>query len=228
MHLPRFATILCLAAALAAAGCSQQGFRVSNLAKADMDFAYDTGYRLMDQRLRQLADKLYRRNPRELRKGLVADREARVNQLFARPGPLRFSELGGVSGIDAINLALAEDYAGDRVFALMAGLVDMVRASYHYKTEFFMLDRLDPDKLYKSARNIEILVWRLAHSRDAGGNLLLLSNSRGDEPRNLSYMRLFGEMIAIQEMMAEMIAQKHNRMINRVTINMATLVFFPL
>ncbi len=110
----------------------------------------------------------------------------------------------------------------------MAGLVDMIRESYGYQAEFFLFDSLDSQKLYNSARNIEILAWRLAQNRDSRGNLFLLTNSRAGEPRNLSYERLFGELIAVQDLMANVISRKRDRVINKVAINLASFAFMPL
>ena len=65
------------------------------------------------------------------------------------------------------------------VAAFIAGMGSMLNAAFEEKTEFFMLDDLDPQKLYNSARNLEIAAWKLANARDAGGALLLLSNETG-------------------------------------------------
>jgi hypothetical protein len=82
----------------------------------------------------------------------------------------------GRSGTDAILLALRADFEGDRVAVFIAGMGGMLNAAFDEKTEFFMLDDLDPQKLYNSARNLEIAAWKLANARDAAGALLLLSN----------------------------------------------------
>jgi hypothetical protein len=56
-----------------------------------------------------------------------------------------------------------------------------------------------------------VLAWRLSNARDASGNLLLLSNSRPGEEENLSYERIFGKMIAIQDLMAFTMVGKWER-----------------
>ena len=43
-------------------------------------------------------------------------------------------------------LAFREDYGGDRVAALMLGLLTMADAAFEYKEEFFLLDSLDEQK----------------------------------------------------------------------------------
>jgi hypothetical protein len=100
----------------------------------------------------------------------------------------RLVELGGVRGADAIVLALKPEYSGDRVFAFGVGLSSMVLLAYNGKTEFYLTDSLDAQKLYNSARNIEIAAWKLANSRDLHGNLLIVSNEATGVP-NLSFER---------------------------------------
>jgi hypothetical protein len=221
---------LVLGLALALSACASGAFRPQNLAKTEVDQVTDLHIRTQEALLRALAVKLYRRNPRELRKQPGQTVEKRLQQLFGQPGELRFEELGGRQSTDAMLLAFDESYAGDRVFALMAGLTDMIRRAYGYKSEFFAFDPLDQQKLYNSARNIEVLVWRLSHKRDARGEPFLLTNEMGGEsqPDNLSFERLFGKMIALQDMMAEITADSSNRAINRVVQGAASMIFLPI
>jgi len=109
----------------------------------------------------------------------------------------------------------------------MVGLTTMVQYSYNNQKEFFMFDNLDQQKLYNSARNIEILVWRLANKRNKENESYLLTNSMADEPANLSFERLFGQMIAVQDMMARIVADRTNRTINHVMQTLASAVFLP-
>lgn len=217
-------------AILLLSACAPGNFRPQNLAKTETDQITDLHIRTLEGHLRSLTIKLYRRNPRELRKRSGMSVEARQRQLFSTPGELRFEELGNRQGTEAMLLAFDERFKGDRVFAVMAGLTDMLRRSYGYKSEYFVLDELDQQKLYNSARNIEILVWRLSHKRDAAGELFLLTNEMGeaDTPDNLSFERLFGKMIALQDMMAEVTADSGNRTINRVVQGAATMIFLPI
>jgi hypothetical protein len=140
----------------------------------------------------------------------------------------RFAELGQARGADAIVIALKPEYPGDRVFAFGVGLASMIYLAYNGKTEFYINDSLDPQKLYNSARNIEIAAWKLANARDARGELLLLSNEMADDVRNLSFERELGKMIAYQDVMAEIAAQRANRTIRRIVQSLATAVFLPI
>ena len=114
--------------------------------------------------------------------------------------------------------------------AFIAGMGGMLNAAFEDKTEFFMLDDLDPQKLYNSARNLEIAAWKLAAARDASGGLLLLSNemAQAAQPANLSFEREFGKMIGNLDLLSTLIADKGHRTIARVAQSLATAVFLPV
>jgi len=209
------------------AGCrnSIDTSSLNSLAKTSVDMVADTSLHELNRLLEDLLVKLYKRNPRELDKVSGMSIGQRQNQIFDTPGRLVFKELKNLQGTAALDLAFDPDYQGDRVFALMTGLTGMIRSTYNWKSELFMLDSLDEQKLFNSARNIEVLVWRLSNTRDTSGALLLLSNSRSGEEQNLSYERLFGKMIAIQDMMAFTVAGKWDRGVNTAV---KTAIFFPM
>ncbi|PLX99473.1 MAG: hypothetical protein C0622_10515 [Desulfuromonas sp.] len=208
--------------------CSNGQGRLVSLGKTDIDLVTDIHQRQAEELLRTLAGKLYRRNPRELHKCSSADLDQRLAQLFNAERNLSFAELDNRQGVAAILLALEPDYPRDRVFALMVGLISMVRSAYGNQPEFFMFDQLEPQLLYNSARNIEILVWRLKVRVDDGGTPLLLTNSREGEEPNLSFERLFGKLISLQDSMALIAAQKWDRTINLVVRGTASMVFLPV
>jgi hypothetical protein len=104
----------------------------------------------------------------------------------------------------------------------------MVFLAYNGKTEFYVTDSLDPQKLYNSARNVEIAAWKLANARGPGGELLILSNEMAGGAPNLSFEREFGKIIAYQDVMAQIAAQRTNRTIRRVVQTLATAVFLPI
>jgi hypothetical protein len=106
----------------------------------------------------------------------------------------------------------------------------MLNAAFEGKTEFFMLDELDPQKLYNSARNLEIAAWKLANARDGSGVLLLLSNEMASapQPANLSFEREFGKMIGNLDLLSALTADKGHRLIARIAQNLATAVFLPI
>ena len=196
-----------------------------SLAKTDVDMIADSSLRELNRLMGELLVKLYKRNPSQLDHAPGMSVGQRQVQIFDTSGRLSFAELGYRQGTDALNLAFDPLFKGDRVFALMAGMVGMVRSSYDWQEEQFMLDSLDEQLLFNSARNIEVIAWRLSNSRDAGGKLLLLSNSQPGEEENLSYERIFGKMIAIQDMMAFTVVGKWERGFNSV---LQKAVFFPM
>lgn len=136
----------------------------------------------------------------------------------------------GYSGVAAMQQAFREDFQGDRVLALMGGLGGMVHVAFNEKTEFFMTDDLVPQKLYNSARNVEIAVWRLSNARDRRGVLFLLSNEPASQgqPANLSFEREFGKIIGQLDMLAIVVADKANRSIVKVLQSVATALFLPV
>ncbi|MBU2706293.1 hypothetical protein KCM76_09860 [Zooshikella marina] len=209
------------------AGCGSQPFRVENLAKSDTDFVADTVRAEMRKHLATLMEKLYKRNPRELYKSGATIKQ-RQALLFDHYGPIRLPELKRKASTDAILLAFDDSFNGDRVMAVMAGLTDMIRQSYDYHDEFFILDELNQQKLYNSARNLEILAWRLQSRKTPSGKPYLITNSLQQDAVNLSFERLFGKMIMLQDMMAQIVSSKNDRTINFLVRGVATTTFLPI
>lgn len=211
------------------AGCSSDSRLLRNLAKTDIDFIADAHLREMNRLMQSLMVKLYKRNPRELQKASGISIEQRQRQIFSTPGRLIFMELDNRQGTDALELAFDSKFPGDRVFAVMVGLAGMVRSSYNWQEEQFLFDSLDPQKLFDSARNLEILTWRLSNRRDAKGEPLLLTNACGAEEENLSFERHYGKMIAVQDMLAFILAGKVDRGISRVAQGaLSSALFLPM
>ena len=208
-------------------GCGSNSNLIQNLAKSDINMVGDNHIQQSNTLLKSLVRKLYKRNPKELRKSGERSIEERIEQIFLDPGHLRFAELNNLESIDAMLLSFDESFQGDRVFALGVGLRGMFYRAYNEKAELFMLDKLDAQKLYNCARNIEILAWRLSHRRDGNGELFLLTNNTG-EPVNLSFERLFGKLIQVQDMMAKITADRTERTIKKIVHRLASAVFLPV
>jgi hypothetical protein len=150
--------------------------------------------------------------------------------LNALVGPRRldyYPGLGGKRSAQAIALAFDESYAGDRVAAFIFGMHSMLLDAYDGKHEFYVIDVLDPQKLYYLARNFETAFWKLRHDRDGYGQVFLLSNSLAGEG-NLSFERLAGKLIALQDLMAKVVADGSNRQIKNVIQRVTSAVFFPI
>ncbi len=207
---------------------AERGFRASDVAKSDIDVAAEAHAQESLASARLVMEKLYLRNPREWRKGSYASADAALARAFNPRFEFRFPELGQARGGNAILLAFKPEFQGDRVFAFGVGLASMIFLAYNGKTEFYLTDSLDPQKLYNSARNVEIAAWKLGNSRDASGQLMIASDEMTAEMRNLSFEREFGKIIAYQDVMAQIAAQRTNRTIRRVVQGLATAVFLPI
>ncbi|MFT3812797.1 MAG: hypothetical protein QM740_05405 [Acidovorax sp.] len=162
--------------------------------------------------LYRLMDKLYRRNPAELRKSGTATREQAVDKVRAAVLQREpWEPLQGKRDIAALGLALSPDFAGDRVAAFIYATADMIVTAHGGKTEFYLLDGFDAQYLYNAARNVEVAVWMLAQRRDAAGRPLLLADEIGPQGRNVSYEREFGKIIARIDLLAELTTEKYRR-----------------
>ena len=229
------AMIACLAVALGgcvASGSGPErshapGFTLADLAKSDLDKVTEVHHHYLFQSLRRFTLKLYRRNPGEWRKRGMTSAEAAVADLFDRDHRWRLEALNYRRGAEAVQIALNPDYRGDRVQAFAAGLAGMAQIALGDRAAFYMLDKIDPQRLYNAARNYEVAAWKLSQARDAEGRLLLLSNATGPVP-NLSFEREFGRMIATLDVLANALAEREGRNISRVIINTATAVFLPI
>lgn len=219
---------LLLVAVLFVAACASNGtVSPSQLAKTDIDRVLDAHHRAVFASLKVLADKLYRRNPREWRKAGLANEDQAIARLFDPATAWHQPELNGRYGVDAVLASLREDYAGDRVAAFIGGLGGMLHDTFNDKTEFYVFDDLDPQKLHNGARNLEIAAWKLANARAADGGPLLLSNEM-QPVQNLSFEREFGKMIGNLDLLSDIVADKTNRSVVKVIQSMASAVFLPV
>ncbi len=209
-------------------GCSSSGqFQIKNLAKTDIDEVSEIHMQQVTFLLRNLTEKLYKKNPAELKKNIDQTIESRLNRIFSCPPDKNMIELGNKDGSDAILLGFEPEYKGDRVFAMMYGLYTMIHKSYNSKCELFIPDSLNEQALYNSAKNIEIFVWRLNTRLKEDGHPLILTNSLEGEARNLSYERIFGKLIGLQDTMALIVSRKTGRIIKEVVL-FTGMAFLPI
>jgi len=224
-----FPFILSLLCIMALAGCASeskdvkcQPFEMKSLAKTNIDLVTELHQRVVFASLKELAVKLYKRNPREWKKEGHKSLEDAVATVTANP----FPSVHGKTSIDCIRLAFDEAFHGDRVKAFVAGLESMVLKSYDDHRSFYIHNMLDAQKLYNSARNIELASWLIRTKHDSHGNLFLLSSGEADEV-NLSFERLFGKMINAQDMLAQIMADTSSRQIKNVIQSLLT-AFIPI
>ncbi len=207
---------------------SNRPFHIQDLAKSDVDLVLEMQLNYSFEYLKEFMIKLYKRNPKELRKGGWQDINSVVKRVFGPGGASSAPMLRGKRSVDAMRLAFDDNYYGDRVLALVEGLRGMLLDSYSGKREFFLLDELNPQKLYNAARNIEIAAWKLNHDRNAQGQLFLVANEMAGPVQNLSFERLLGKMIAVQDSAARFVSQATNRRIKNVIQSIASAVFIPI
>ncbi|MFH2059994.1 MAG: hypothetical protein ABIJ59_13955 [Pseudomonadota bacterium] len=170
---------------------------------------------------------MYKMNPNELKKSLDQTIDSRIAQIFLCPSDKKYEEIEFKDGTGAILLGFEPKFKGDRVFALMYGLYTMIHKSYNNKCELFILDFLNEQNLYNSARNIEILVWRLKTRKTDNDQLYLLTNRLDGDVKNLSYERIFGKLISLQDTMALIVSQRTGRLIKQVA-HIAGMSFLPI
>lgn len=206
-------------------GCA--GYELKNLVKTDVDLVTDEIISESRRAVRELVVKLYKRNPQELRKIPGMTVEGRLAQMTVNRYELEFPELAGKQDVAAMELAFDPEYHGDRVFALSVGLGSMLRQAYSYKPEMFVTDSLDPEVLLASARNVEVLLWKLKNARKPSGEHYLISHEYRGVVDNLSFERLFGKVIVLQEMMARIANDSSNRAVT-TAVHAVSTVFIPL
>ena len=217
----------CSAPGTAPSARGSGGFDLGQLVKTDINRVAETHQQHVFASLRRLADKLYRRNPAEWRKGGAPSAEAAVSRIFDEKHRWRFASLGHRRDLEAMRIALHPEFRGDRVQALIVGLASMVQSALGDREVFYMLDDLAPQHLYNAARNVEIVAWKLSSTRDASGSLLLLSNEIG-EVSNLSFEREFGRVIGLLDALADIVEDETERTVTRVVQNITTAVFLPV
>ena len=221
-------TILRLIAAvyitIAFGGCSNLSLQstVKNVAKNDIDRVADTSIKTLDDLLLETTLELYRLNPDELKKFSGMDLQSRTTQIVEYHTAVAYKELDYKQSVEAIRLALNPSYRGDRVFALMIGISSMLAISYNNQKEFFVTDQLDPQKLYDTSINLDLLHQTLM-KQDKDEPLFITDDE--EQPRKI-YI-LLNKMSAIQELIANVVANNEGRIINRALHGIAT-VFLPI
>lgn len=203
-------------------------------AKGDIDRIIDLHRREIQASLQRLAEKLYKRNPREWKKDGRASPEAALGALFhpARAG--LSPEPEGRRSTALLLAGLHEDYPHDRVAAFVGGLATMIHDAFDGKDDFYFFDDLNPQKIYNAARNVEIAAWKLANSQRSrpewdlpAGTPLLYSNEL-TPVQNLSFEREFGRLIGNLDLLWQIAADKTQRIVVKVVQNVAAAVFLPI
>ena len=208
---------------------SARSFSIRDLAKSDVDSVVEIHQQEVIAALKPLTAKLYRRNPGEWRKSGFANADAATAALFKSRPFWQVSPQQTINWQASLTDAGRQDYTGDRVKAMMNGLLVMNMAAYNHQTEFYLLTELDAQKFYNAARNTEYVAWELAHRRSRNGELLLVSDDVGEQGlADSSVEREFGKLIGIQDTLARIIEDKTNRAIRFGVVNTAGTLFLPI
>ena len=221
------AWIVLICFSVVTAGCVSSDFSVETLAKSDVNQVSDIHIDQTLTLLKTLTRKLYKMNSRELAKTPGATIDSQIAKIFQCPAPPPDPELDNKKGTNAILAGFEPGFNGDRVYAVMYGLFTMLHAAYNEKCDLFMLDFLEAQNLYNSARNIEILVWRLKTRYKPDGTLYLTTNICNGPVQNLSFERLFGKLIALTDTMALIVQGRGDRIIKEA-VHIAGMAFLPV
>lgn len=228
------------AAALLLAGClgdflgerDMLPAEVKDLAKSDLDFALDAHLAETRMGLERLMRLLYRLNPEQLARRPGAAAEERVALLLParRYAEMQFGELGGKRDNDALLLAFEPAFPGDRVFALMTGLVSQMRVAYGDQDEFFAPDRLDAGNLRNFAANLEIVRRILPERAGIDGTPLLryedAAGGGGAEPADAR--ALLDQAAGHQRVLARIIDGWQARAERRAVQTMGAVILLPV
>ncbi|BBL72217.1 hypothetical protein [Methylogaea oryzae] len=202
---------------------ASESFSFKSLGKTDVDLVGETHQKIFFADLKQLAEKLYRRNPGEWRKSGHTSLEEAMEALFKEPYP----QPNKMRSIDCIRLTFDEAYRGDRVESFIAGIATMTMEAYNDTHDYYFTDMLDAQKLYNSARNIEAAAWLLRSKVDSHRRPFLYSYTpEKNQAANLSFERLLGRLISNQDIIAQVTADRTHRNI-KGTIQSAVM-FIPL
>ena len=139
-----------------------------------------------------------------------------------------WAPLQGRRDIAAMALALAPEFAGDRVAAFTYAIGSMLVTAHGGRTEFYLTDSFNAQFIHNAARNLEKAGWMLSQRRDATGRLLLLSNEFSEQGNNLSYAVEFGKMVARLDLLTHVLEERYRRMGANYAQSLFLLNFLPV
>ncbi len=232
---------LVVALSLGLSGCAQDIIdresipeNIRNLAKSSLDHALDAHLNATTEHLTLLMRELYALNPEELAKNPDATVERRVALLLPNRvyDDLRFGELDGQRSTAAMTLAFDPNFLGDRVFALMVGIVSQMQIAYGDRAEFFALDFLHAESVKSFSTNLQIIALNLQHQKTADGAPLLryqtLQPVGKFDLEALSVMQILERTIGSQEILADIAGQREDRGSAAAVRTFGSIVLMPV
>jgi hypothetical protein len=172
-----------------------------------------------------IADKLYKRNPKEWKK---AGRSVakRLSSVCASASISAGRSLNGCARAAAA-LAFAEPMRRPRRGAGLRA-ADHGRCGIRAQAGVLRSRQPERNEAVQFARNMDVAVWKLGHDRNAAGELFLLSNELDPANRNLSFEREFGRVMGLLDFMAKIVADRNGRGLSRLTHSVVSTVFLPV
>ena len=200
---------------------------INQFGKSDFDRMADYEIRENIESLKILMIKFYKKNPNQLKKSTSDNAEKMTNWVFNGNHNWKFKRINNVQGVDALNQVFDDNFEGDRVLSLITGLYSMLIKAHGDKKEFYIFDSLDPQKIYNSSRNFEIIVWKLSSKKNNKGQPYLISNEISSSQTNLSFEREFGKIIGRTDYFAFTLSEKTERAVTRAIQSFTTGIFLP-
>ena len=176
-----------------------------------------------------LMNKLYLRNPQELRKSGFLDvgtAEKQVRMAIEQQEPL--PTLGGKKDLAALSYAMSPEFLGDRVGAFIYAIGSMLVTAHGNRLEFYMTDAINPTFVSNAARNIEKATWILSQRQNRQGEPLLFSNEISEEGSNLSFAVEFGKIVARLDLLTQMLDERYRRIGLNYAQSLLFLNFLPV
>ncbi len=208
------------------ASCKKNAF--TNIAKTDINIVTELHVQNANEFVEELIIKLYKLNPKYISKNKNFDKVSEVIIDIFKEVDINKIDKTGKENIDYILKGFDKEFSGDRIYFICKGLYGMINASYNYKKEFYLTDKiLSEKKLMNTAINIETLVWRLSNTKIKGA-LIIKTNNIHNEKINLSFERLFGKLINNQENMSRIISSQQGRSVQKAAKRIVTSIFLPI
>ncbi|WP_223488138.1 hypothetical protein [Pseudomonas sp. A-RE-19] len=176
-----------------------------------------------------LMNKLYLRNPEELKKSgflEVGIAEKQVRMAIEQQQPL--PTLGGKKDLAALSYAMSPEFLGDRVGAFIYAIGSMLVTAHGNQLEFYMTDAINPTFVSNAARNIEKATWILSQRQNKQGEPLLFSNEISEEGSNLSFAVEFGKIVARLDLLTQMLDERYRRIGLNYAQSLLFLNFLPV
>ncbi|MGF6223263.1 hypothetical protein [Pseudomonas frederiksbergensis] len=238
-HIRRYCWLLTGLSMLFASGCSHQPGNdiVSQFRNGQpQEFLQTSVDRMATLTMRDnleslylLMNKLYLRNPQELKKSGFLDvgtAEKQVRMAIEQQEPL--PTLGGKKDLAALSYAMSPEFLGDRVGAFIYAIGSMLVTAHGNRLEFYMTDTINPTFVSNAARNIEKATWILSQRQNKQGEPLLFSNEISEEGSNLSFAVEFGKIVARLDLLTQMLDERYRRIGLNYAQSLLFLNFLPV